>query len=114
MDGEQARTAAALLDPDHRVGRQPVVTVDDVESSQKVFHLEYTVDKGAAHAVDVIDKVHLGWIGTPVIVHPIDDLMNGLARSSSCEDVYVVSLAGERPGQLSDVDAYPSNGDRMK
>jgi hypothetical protein len=74
---------AALLDPDHRIGRQPVVGMDDIESAQEIFHLEHPVDKGAAHAVDVLDEVGLAWIRAPVVMNPVYHVVTGLTRGAA-------------------------------
>jgi hypothetical protein len=67
VDGKDSTPPTSLLDPDHGIGRQPVVGVNNIEGANDPFCLEQMMDEGAAHAVDFIHKIRVQIERTPVI-----------------------------------------------
>jgi hypothetical protein len=88
--------------------------MDDVKSPKEILHLEHAIDKGAAHGIDVIDKISLGGVGAAVVVNTLYHVVTCLARSAAGKDVHGVSLGHQGFSQLGDVDAHSSDGDGVQ
>jgi len=109
-------SASTLLDPDHRVGSEPIVGVDNVKMSPHiVLEAEYRVDERAAHVVDVLDNIGMAGVGDPVIIHALDPFilrMVPFPHARKEMDFMPFPLQGGR--ELCHMRADAACADRMK
>jgi hypothetical protein len=103
MHGENTAVSAALFDPDQGVTGQPVVCVNDVESSDVALGFEHVVNEGPAHIVDFIDEVWMEVKRATMVVDAVDSLVPVLAVSHPGKYVYFVTSALECGSQFGDM-----------
>ena len=75
-----AMIAASLLDPHHRVGRKPVVSVHHVKMADVVLGLKEVPDERTAHFLDFLLENASQTEGTVMIPDAVDLLRAGLLR----------------------------------
>jgi hypothetical protein len=107
---QHAASAAALLDPDHRIDRQPIVGMDDVKLAHAVFNAGEVMSERRAHAVDFVHEVAGEIHRAAVIVNPVNLLVLRLPRGEPREDVDVMPLPFECCRQFGDMCSHSSDG----
>src|SRR5207245_11312927 len=93
VNGQHAAPAAPLPDPDHGIGRQPVVRVDHVESSNHALGYEHVIHDRAAHIVHFIDKIRVQIEWTAMIVDAMNTLVVLLAAAHAREHMHLMAPA---------------------
>ena len=114
MNGENALPPSPLFDPDHRVGCQPVVSVDDVKGADEIFSLEDIMDERATHVIHFFHEVRVQGEWTPMIVDPVDPPIVVLAVSQAREHMHFMTFPLQSGGQLRGVRTHASYRDRME
>ena len=92
-----------IFQPNHRVGRQPVVRVNDIEAAHLVLRLQKTVHERAAHIHDIVLKMLLIVINAPVVTNTVDPLQRRLILAHAGKDMHLMAFAGQRRGQIRNV-----------
>jgi hypothetical protein len=115
MDGEDSFPCPALLDPDHGVGREPVVSMNHIKMmAHVILGLEEVMDKGPAHVVDFLDKVRVQVEGTAMVMDSINPLVPTLSLTHAGENVDLMPFSLQGSSQLGDVNPHTSNGDGVQ
>src|SRR6266850_3370174 len=110
MHGEhRAMVRPALLDPDHRVGSEPVMSMHDIKMAYVIFSLEKVPDKRTAHLLDFADKTAVLIVWTVVIPHAVDGPHAARPIAWAREHVHFVATALQRRRQFSHVRRYPAH-----
>ena len=115
MHGQDgAMIGPALFNPDHGIGGEPVVRVDEIEMAVTIFFLEEMPDERTAHFLDFIDEtgVEIEW--TVVIPDAIDLAYAATSVAGTCEDVNVMPFALESRRQFRHMRRYSSDRYRME
>ena len=114
VHGQDGLAAAALLDPDHGVGGQPIVGVDEVEAADVVLDGEEVVDERPAHVVDFVHEIGVTAESAAVVVDAVDAVVVALPMAEARENMDFMPAAMQGGGQLGDVNAHAADRDGMQ
>jgi hypothetical protein len=96
----------ALLYPYHSIGAQPVVGVNNIEFSDKILDLEEPVNESPAHIIDVIYKIAVLRVETPVIMDPVDTVVGKLPLQTTCKNVDLMTFCRNRRRKFTYMDGH--------
>jgi hypothetical protein len=113
VDCEQAFVATPLLDPDHSVGRQPIMSMYYVEMPNKVLHFEHPIHKCPTHVIDVIHEIMMRRVCATVIMNIIYQVMTPLTRCPASEHMHFVSFSRQHCCQFRNMGAHATYGNRV-
>ena len=99
---------AVLLDPHHRVGRQPVVRMNHVEMSDVILRLEKVPDERAAHLLNFVHEIAAEIMRTVVIPHTVNPADAAAAVTRAGKDVDFMAATFECRRQFRHVRRNPS------
>ena len=108
------RSWPGLFDPDHRVGCQPVVGVNDVEMAVAIFFLKKMPGKRTAHLLDFIDEIAVEVERAKMVPDAVNLPDTSRPITWSCEDVDLMTLALESGRQFRHMRRYASDRHRME
>src|ERR1043166_7965907 len=103
-----------LLNPNHRVGCQPIVRMNHVKMSVSIFLLKEMPHKRAAHVLNFIDEIAVKIMRAKMIPHAIDLPRATAPISGPSEDVNLMPLTLKCRRQLRHMRRHPSYRHRMQ
>ena len=109
-----AMIGPTLFDPDHGVGGEPVVGVDDIEMAVAIFFLKEMPDKRAAHLLNFIDEIAVEVEWTKMVPDAVDLQNVTGAIAGTSEDVDVMAFALESRRQFGNMRRYSPDRYRME
>ncbi len=109
MDREDALSPTTLFDPNHGVGGQPIMRMNDIKWADVILRLENVMNEGPAHIVDLIDKVGMKVEGATMVMDTINPHVVRLSLAHARKNMDLVSFALERCGEFRHVDSHAAN-----
>lgn len=111
---EQTRVPPTLFDPNHGVGCQPVMSMNDVKMAHKILDLENPIYNGPTQVVDIIHEIVVRAAHASVIVNAVDPIVAFLVHVPAGEHMDLMSFLGHGRCQLAHVGGHSAHGNRTQ